>query len=363
MVILSKALISDKPLYKHRGLLLDTSRNFLPLKYIRQTIIGMASSKLNVFHWHLTDAQSFPLEITRYPQMAEYGSYSPDKVYRLSDIRSVIEYAKLRGVRVLLEIDSPAHAGFGWQWGKEAGLGDLAVCVNKQPWRSYCIQPPCGQLNPVNPNVNVVMREIYRDLIHVNDGEVNFHMGGDEVHMGCWNTSQEIVDAMRQRGYNRTKEGFLQLWSDFQQEMLNVYDSIIGDAKPKVILWSSDLTNPVNIKNYLSPERYVIQTWVEKENNLNKELLAKGYQLIISTKNAWYFDHGFWCVFFSNYKQNGSKNIYNRGNTQYYGWKKVYGSKILAVQGVLGGEGCMWGEFVDQNSLRKSSWTVFAENS
>lgn len=301
VVILSKALISDKPLYKHRGLLLDTSRNFLPLKHIRQTIIGMASSKLNVFHWHITDAQSFPLEVQRYPQMSEYGSYSSDKIYRLADIRSIIEYAKLRGVRVLLEIDAPAHAGYGWQWGQKAGLGDLAVCVNKQPWRSYCIQPPCGQLNPVNPNVSVVMKEVYKDLIQVNDGEVNFHMGGDEVHLGCWNSTQEIVDGMRQRGYNRTKDGFMQLWSEFQQEMLDVYDSIVGDAKSKVILWSSDLTNPVNIRKYLSPERYVIQTWVEKENNLNKELLQKGYQLIISTKNAWYLDHGFWYVslFFS----------------------------------------------------------------
>lgn len=333
--MITKALIRDKPFYKHRGLLLDTSRNFLPLKHIRQTIVGMATSKLNVLHWHITDAQSFPLEIPRYPQMSNYGAYSPDHIYTLSDIKSIIDFAKLRGVRVIMEIDAPAHAGFGWQWGEEAGLGKLAVCVNKQPWRSYCVQPPCGQLNPVNPNVNVVMSEVYKGLVKVNDEELNFHMGGDEVHLGCWNSSNEIIQGMQLKGYNRTKEGFLQLWSDFQQEMLNVYDSIVGDKKPKVILWSSELTTPENINGYLSPKRYVIQTWVEKEKDLNKELLDKGYELIISTKNAWYFDHGFW------------------GITQYYGWKKVYANKILADPGVLGGEGCMWGEFVNQNLLRK----------
>uniref|UniRef100_A0A336MD78 Beta-hexosaminidase n=1 Tax=Culicoides sonorensis TaxID=179676 RepID=A0A336MD78_CULSO len=339
LAIISKGLIKDKPLYKHRGLLLDTSRNYLSLKYIRETIDGMSISKLNVFHWHITDAQSFPLEVKSYPEMAEYGSYSPDKIYKLSEIKSIIDYAKIRGIRVIMEIDAPAHAGFGWQWGRAAGLGNLAVCVNKQPWRLFCIQPPCGQLNPVNPNVSVVMREIYRDLIEINKDELNFHMGGDEVHMGCWNSTREITDEMRKRGYSTNREGFLQLWSDFQDEMLKVYQSIIGGgSQAKVILWSSDLTNPVHIRNFLSPSNYIIQTWVEKENSLNHELLKEGYQLIISTKNAWYFDHGFW------------------GVTQYYGWKKVYANKILADSGVLGGEGCMWGEFVDQNSLHTKIW-------
>lgn len=27
-------------------------------------------------------------------------------------------YAQIRGVRVVIEIDSPGHAGNGWQWGK-----------------------------------------------------------------------------------------------------------------------------------------------------------------------------------------------------------------------------------------------------
>ena len=33
------------------------------------------------------------------------------------------------------------------------GKGRLAVCVNQEPWQDYCVEPPCGQLNPVNPNV------------------------------------------------------------------------------------------------------------------------------------------------------------------------------------------------------------------
>lgn len=71
--------------------------------------------------------------------------------------------------------------GNGWQWGPESGLGDLAVCVNQQPWRSYCIQPPCGQLNPANHNLYSILRNIYKDLKDVlPDGET-LHMGGDEV--------------------------------------------------------------------------------------------------------------------------------------------------------------------------------------
>lgn len=110
-----------------------------------------------------------------------YGAYSNKQIYSFEDIKDVVKYAKIRGVRILLEIDGPSHAGYGWQWGPEAGLGNLALCVNAQPWRNYCIQPPCGQLNPVNPHLYDVLKDIFADI---NDmlGDISmFHMGGDEV--------------------------------------------------------------------------------------------------------------------------------------------------------------------------------------
>lgn len=70
--MVSSARIHDCPIYPHRGVLLDTARNFMPLRQIRNTIDAMATSKLNIFHWHVVDTHSFPLEITRIPEMQRY---------------------------------------------------------------------------------------------------------------------------------------------------------------------------------------------------------------------------------------------------------------------------------------------------
>ncbi|KAF9580659.1 hypothetical protein BGW38_002604, partial [Lunasporangiospora selenospora] len=50
--------IADGPKFAHRGVMLDTARNFYPVKDILRQIDGLAWSKLNVFHWHITDNQS-----------------------------------------------------------------------------------------------------------------------------------------------------------------------------------------------------------------------------------------------------------------------------------------------------------------
>lgn len=181
LLLIDTAIIEDRPIYRHRGLLIDTARNYLPVADIKRTIAGAAASKLNVLHWHITDSQSFPLDIPALPQFTAYGAYGPDQIYTPKDIRRIIQYGKLRGVRVIIEIDSPSHVGNGWNWGQLYGLGELAVCVNAQPWRQFCIQPPCGQLNPVNNLVFGVLRSIYQHLQSLLPPDETIHMGGDEV--------------------------------------------------------------------------------------------------------------------------------------------------------------------------------------
>lgn len=99
--------VSDWPIYFYRGIMLDTSRNFYGVEDILRTIGAMSANKLNVFHWHITDAQSFPIVLPSEPDLAAKGSYGSDMQYSPADISRIVEYGLQHGVRVLPEIDAP----------------------------------------------------------------------------------------------------------------------------------------------------------------------------------------------------------------------------------------------------------------
>ena len=61
--------------------------------------------KLNVLMWHIVDANSFPLKLDHFPQLADKGAYCPSCVYTSTDIRDIVEHARQRGIRVQAEVD------------------------------------------------------------------------------------------------------------------------------------------------------------------------------------------------------------------------------------------------------------------
>lgn len=64
-------------------------------------------NKMNILHWHVIDEDSFPLEIASVPELSEYGKLSG--TYSPNEVAELLNYAKLRGVRVIVELDTPAH--------------------------------------------------------------------------------------------------------------------------------------------------------------------------------------------------------------------------------------------------------------
>nr|CAD7426366.1 unnamed protein product [Timema monikensis] len=352
--VLDNATIDDRPVFPHRGLMIDTSRNFLPLSSIMLTIDGMAASKLNTLHWHMTDSQSFPFDSPRVPQMAQYGAYSFDETYSSADVSSVVEHARVRGVRVLVEIDAPAHAGVGWQWGPISGKGNLTLCVNYQPWRMYCGQPPCGQLNPVNDHTYKVLGDLYADLVELTRTTDEFHMGGDEVDLNCWAAHKDVL-GQSPKAKENPQETLMDLWGSFQVRALERLKVANRHVMPKaVIVWSSELTKPKYLTRYLNKEVFVVQVWGGSDWADTADLLNANYRVILSHVNAWYLDCGF-----GNWFGPGPGSCGPMAS-----WQTVYQHRPWVNMGltseqralILGGEACLWSEQVNQNSLESRLW-------
>ena len=67
--LVNSTQVMDFPRFTHRGVMLDSSRHFLSKSVIIANLDLMEMSKMNVFHWHLTDDQSFPYESKTFPQL------------------------------------------------------------------------------------------------------------------------------------------------------------------------------------------------------------------------------------------------------------------------------------------------------
>ena len=65
--------ISDNPVFKWRGYMLDVSRHFFPKVEVLRMIDHLALHKINTFHLHLTDDQGWRIEIKKYPKLTQVG--------------------------------------------------------------------------------------------------------------------------------------------------------------------------------------------------------------------------------------------------------------------------------------------------
>ncbi len=119
VLIIPHLSIRDFPRFPWRGLMLDCSRTFQSVDYLRKTIDRMSYYKLNVLQLHLTDDQGWRLEIEKYPELTAQGARFPERFgepeanqgfYTQQEMRELVEYAALRGITMVPEIEMPGHS-------------------------------------------------------------------------------------------------------------------------------------------------------------------------------------------------------------------------------------------------------------
>lgn len=268
---LAPVQITDAPQFVHRGLNLDVARNFYPVQDVLRTIDALSWNKLNVLHLHMTDSQSWPMEVPALPDLAGKGAYYTGMSYTTQDIEKIQKYALHRGVTVHIEFDMPGHTT-AVSWGYPA----LVAAAEAQPHNKYCAEPPCGTLQLNNPAVDTFLDSLFDDVMPRVAPYANyFHTGGDEVNAEAYTLDPTMLT-------NDKTKIRAQI-----QKMVDRTHAHVRKAGLTPIVWEEMLLE----WNLTLPRDVVVQTW--RGDAAIAETTKKGYKALVGNKASWVSWRGF----------------------------------------------------------------------
>ena len=305
--------IEDRPRFPWRGLMLDVSRHWMPMPVVLRNLDAMAAVKLNVFHWHLSDDQGFRVESKLFPKLQQLGS--DGNFYTQAEVRSVIAHARNLGIRVVPEFDVPGHTTCWF-----VGYPELASAPGP-----FQIERKWGIFEPT---LDVTREQVYTFL----DGLLGemaglfpdpyFHIGGDEVLDREWRENPAIQAFSVRNGIKNS----LELHAYFNRRV----QQLLTKHGKKMIGWDEvlapGLTNDV-----------VIQSWRGQKSL--RDAAQKGYRGILSF--GYYLDHVNTAAFHYQVDPLGAE-------------AKELNPEQAAL--ILGGEACMWTEYVNEETVDSRLW-------
>jgi len=305
--------IVDQPRFPWRGLMIDSGRHFQPIPVIERNLDGMEAVKLNVLHLHLSENQGFRVESKVFPLLQEKGSNG--QFYTQNQIRHIIDYASLRGIRVVPEFDMPCHTT-AWF------VGYPNIASGPGP---YKIETKWGVFSPaMDPT-----RETTFDFLDKFIGEMTslfpdayFHIGGDECNGKEWNANPKIQAYMRT---NHVKDN-----AALQSYFTGRVQKLVA-AHGKIMEGWDEVLQPD------TPRDVVIQSWRGPQGLA--QAARQGNQVLLS--NGYYID-------------------LNQPASEHYLVDPLGGDAATLTPDqkarVLGGEATMWAEFVTPENIDSRIW-------
>jgi len=311
--VASAVHIEDSPRFPWRGLTIDVSRHFISVATLKRNIDGMAAVKMNVLHLHLSDDQGFRIASRQFPKLVEMGS--DGQYFTKAEIRDLIDYASDRGVRVVPEFDMPGHST-AWF----VGYPELASGPGP-----YQIERRWGIFDPVmDPS-----REQTYEFLDKFIGEMSelfpdhyFHIGGDEVNGKQWDANPKIQEFMRVHHLKNNQE---------LQEYFTLRVQKIVSRHHKIMVGWDEILAPG------MPKDSVIQSWRGQDSLA--AAAKQGYSGILSS--GYYLD-----------AMAPAKKYYSVDPMS------DADATLNADQQkrILGGEACMWAEFITDDNIDSRIW-------
>ena len=276
--------ITDWPRFAWRGMHLDACRHFWSVEFTKKYIDLLARYKMNRFHWHLTDDQGWRIEIKKYPKLTEIGAHRAgsqvgpysrreyDSIpyggfYTQEQIREVVEYAAVRHITVVPEIEMPGHALAALASYPELG------CTGGP----YEVQKGWGVFDDVfcagSDSVFSFMENVLTEVVALFPGEI-IHIGGDECPKERWKTCPKCQTRMKTKGLKDEHE----LQSYFIQRI----EKFVNAKGRKVIGWDEIL------EGGLAPNAAVM-SWRGTEGGV--AAAKQKHNVVMSPGSHCYFDH------------------------------------------------------------------------
>jgi hypothetical protein len=211
---------------------------------------------------------------------------------------------------IIPELDGPSHVAMGYQWGPDAGLGDLVICTDPQgveqtAWTGSGYEPATGQLNIANDKIYPILQDVHSEIVNALSLSSVFHVGGDEIMVGtdetgisCYNSSTKavgILDMLSAQGLDRSDPAsFYSLWSDYIKKIEKIVDTAY-DAKDdtpgasklqKLHIWGGggqdesgvvyNMVTQPDVNSVLPQALYTIQVWDESDGSIIPSLIKQG---------------------------------------------------------------------------------------
>ena len=263
--------MEDYPRYEWRGFMLDESRHFFGKAKVKQYLDRMASLKMNVFHWHLTDEPAWRIEIKRYPKLTTVGatgnyhdSGAAAAFYTQEDIKEIVAYAAERHIMIIPEFDMPGHATSACRAYPEVSGG------GEGRWKDFTFHPCKEQTYEF---INNVLDEIVSLF-----PAPYIHIGGDEVHYGnqSWFTDSEIQRFIKDKGL-KNEVGLEHYF------IRRVVDRIASKGKI-AIGWDEIVDAGV------SPSKAIVMWWRHDRKYQLVKALEQGFKVVMTPRRPFYGD-------------------------------------------------------------------------